>query len=151
MKTFNLKPQAAREQRKWYIIDAAERPLGRVASEVAYVLRGKHKPTFTPHVDSGDHVIVINADRVVLTGRKAEQKFLYRHSGYPGGLKARSYGDLLEKSPEKMMRLAIKGMLPRTSLGRKVFNKLRVYRGEEHRHQAQNPEEWKGRNRTQHG
>lgn len=144
MKTFNMKPQVAQKQRKWYLIDAAERPLGRVASEVARILRGKHKPTFTPHVDTGDHVIVINAGRIVLTGRKAEQKFYVHHSGYPGGLKKRSYGELLATRPEFLVRRAIRGMLPRTVLGRRMLKKLRVYRGAEHPHQAQQPEVWKG-------
>lgn len=144
MKTFNMKPQVAQKQRKWYLIDAAERPLGRVASEVARILRGKHKPTFTPHVDTGDHVIVINAGRIVLTGRKAEQKFYVHHSGYPGGLKKRSYGELLATRPEFLVRRAIRGMLPRTVLGRQMLKKLRVYRGAEHPHQAQQPEVWKG-------
>jgi len=145
MKTFNMKPQVAQKQRKWYLIDAAERPLGRVASEVARILRGKHKPTFTPHVDTGDHVIVINAGRIALTGRKAEQKFYVHHSGYPGGLKQRSYGELLKTRPEFLVRRAIRGMLPRTVLGRQMLKKLRVYRGAEHPHQAQQPEVWKGR------
>jgi large subunit ribosomal protein L13 len=115
-----------------------------VASEVASILRGKHKPTFTPHVDTGDHVIIINAGQVVLTGRKAEQKFYAHHSGYPGGLKRRSYGELLAVRPEFLLRRAVQGMLPRTVLGRMMLKKLRVYRGAEHPHQAQQPEEWKG-------
>ena len=129
-------------ERKWYIIDAAGKPLGRVATQVAKILRGKHKPTFTPHVDTGDHVIVLNAEKVVLTGRKLDQKMYRRHSGYPGGLKETKYRDLMAKSPEKAMMLAVKGMLPHNPLGRKALKKLRVYRGTEHVHQAQKPEVW---------
>ena len=138
--TYMAKPSDIK--RSWFIIDAAGRPLGRVATEVARILRGKHKPEFTPHLDVGDHVIIINAEKVLLTGRKAEQKYYYRHSGYPGGLKKVVYGELLEKKPEKVLYLAVKGMLPHNRLGRAMLKKLRVYRNEQHAHQAQNPQPW---------
>ncbi|MDK2799276.1 MAG: large subunit ribosomal protein [Clostridiales bacterium] len=128
--------------RKWYIIDADSKPLGRVAAQVAKILRGKHKPTYTPHVDSGDHVIVINADKVILTGRKLDQKYYRRHTGYVGGLKEIKYRELLKNNPEKAITLAVKGMVPRNSLGRAAMKKLRVYKGTEHDHQAQKPEVW---------
>jgi len=138
MKTFMAKAEEVK--RKWYVVDADGKPLGRLASEVASILRGKHKPTYTPHVDTGDHVIVINAEKVVLTGRKLDQKVYRHHSGWPGGLKETKYRQLLEKSPEKAIELAVKGMLPHNSLGRAMFRKLKVYRGPEHVHQAQKPE-----------
>lgn len=138
--TFMAKPREV--ERKWYIIDATNKPLGRLASEVASILRGKHKPIFTPHVDTGDYVIVINAEKVVLTGKKLTQKKWYRHSGYPGGLKVTDYRTLLATKPEKAVELAVKGMLPHNSLGRKMFKKLKVYRGDSHPHQAQKPEKW---------
>lgn len=140
MRTYMAKAQEV--ERKWYIIDAANKPLGRVATEVARMLRGKHKPTFTPHVDTGDYVIVINADKVVLTGKKMEQKFNYRHSGYPGGMTATPYSEFLAKKPELAMELAVKGMLPHNRLGRKMLKKLKVYAGAEHKHEAQKPEVW---------
>jgi large subunit ribosomal protein L13 len=140
MRTFMAK--ATDVERKWYVVDAQNRALGRVATEVARLLRGKHKPIFTPHVDSGDFVIVINAGKVLLTGNKAQQKFYYRHSGYPGGLKAISYGELLQKNPRKVMELAVKGMLPHNTLGRAMFKKLKVYPGSQHPHAAQKPEQW---------
>lgn len=140
MRTYMAK--AADVERKWYVVDAQNRALGRVASEVASILKGKHKPVFTPHVDSGDFVIVLNAGKVLLTGNKAQQKFYYRHSGYPGGLKAISYGELLQKNPRKVMELAVKGMLPQTKLGRAMFKKLKVYQGNRHPHAAQMPEKW---------
>ncbi|WP_200774201.1 50S ribosomal protein L13 [Thermosyntropha lipolytica] len=127
-------------ERKWYVIDASGQPLGRLASEVAAILRGKHKPIYTPHVDTGDYVIVINAEKIVLTGDKLNKKMYRHHSGYPGGLKEMSYRDLLQKKPEKAIELAVKGMLPHNRLGRKMFKKLKVYRGSEHPHQAQKPE-----------
>lgn len=127
---------------KWYIIDAAGVPLGRTAAQAATLLRGKHKPTFTPNVDCGDHVIIINCKDAVLTGKKLDQKFYHRHSGYPGGLKSVSYKDLMDKNPEKAMTLAVKGMVPHTKLGRKIMTKLRVYSGAEHNHEAQTPEVW---------
>jgi large subunit ribosomal protein L13 len=135
-------PKAGQIERKWYVLDAAGKPLGRVATEVARILRGKHKPIFTPHVDTGDHVIVINAGKVVLTGNKAAQKFAYRHSGYPGGLKKVSYGTLIANKPERAVMLAVKGMLPHNRLGRAMLKKVRVYAGSEHPHQAQQPEVW---------
>jgi large subunit ribosomal protein L13 len=138
MKTFMAKNQEV--QRKWYVVDASGKPLGRLASEVAKILRGKHKPIYTPHVDTGDHVIVINASKVVLTGDKLNQKMHRRHSGYPGGLKEISYKHLMQKFPERAIELAVKGMLPKNSLGRAMYKKLKVYAGSEHSHQAQKPE-----------
>ncbi|ADG81217.1 50S ribosomal protein L13 [Thermincola potens] len=129
-------------QRKWYVIDAAGKPLGRLASEVARLLRGKHKPIFTPHVDTGDHVIVINAEKVELTGKKRSQKLYVRHTGYPGGLKTMNYETLLRTKPERAVEKAVKGMLPHNRLGRAMLKKLKVYRGSEHPHQAQKPEVW---------
>ena len=128
--------------RKWYIIDAEGKPLGRVATEAARLLRGKHKPTFTPNLDVGDHVIVINCSKVILTGDKINQKVYRHHSGYIGGMKEISAKDMLSKNPEKAMMLAIKGMLPHNSLGRETLKKLRVYAGSEHENQAQKPETW---------
>jgi large subunit ribosomal protein L13 len=138
MKTYMAKAEEIR--RKWYVVDAAGKPLGRLASVVASILRGKHKPIYTPHVDTGDHVIVINAEKVVLTGNKLDQKVYRRHSGWPGGLKETKYRQLLQKSPEKVVELAVKRMLPQNSLGRAMYRKLKVYRGPEHGHQAQKPE-----------
>ena len=138
MKSFVAKP--ANIERKWYVIDADGQTLGRLATQVAMILRGKHKPTFTPHVDCGDHVIVINAGKVVLTGKKLEQKKYYRYSGYVGGLKETSAKDMLEKKPELMVYEAIKGMMPKNSLGREMLTKLRVYKDAEHAHAAQKPE-----------
>lgn len=129
-------------ERKWYIIDAAGQTLGRMASEAASLLRGKHKPEFTPHVDTGDFVIVINADKIVLSGKKMQKKMYYRHSGYPGGLKVTSAQDMLKNKPERMVELAIYGMLPKNRLGDKMKTKLKVYAGSEHPHQAQQPEVW---------
>lgn len=138
MKTFMAKAEEV--QRKWYVVDATGKPLGRLASEVASILRGKNKPTYTPHVDTGDHVIVINAEKIVLTGNKLNNKIYRHHSGWPGGLKEMKYSQLMAKSPERVIELAVKGMLPHNSLGRKMFRKLKVYRGPEHEHQAQKPE-----------
>ena len=129
-------------ERKWYIIDAADKPLGRVATEAAKLLRGKHKPTYTPNIDMGDHVIILNCKDVILTGNKLNQKIYRHHSGYIGGMKEVPAKIMLEKNPEKAMTLAIKGMLPHTSLGRKMAKKLRVYAGSEHENQAQKPEVW---------
>ena len=129
-------------ERKWYIIDATDKPLGRVAAEAAKLLRGKHKPTYTPNLDTGDHVIILNASKVVLTGKKLDQKIYRHHSGYIGGLKEIKAKDLLAKSPEKMMMRAVKGMLPHNSLGRQMLRKLRVYAGSEHENAAQKPEVW---------
>ena len=127
---------------KWYIIDAAGKPIGRVATEAAKLLRGKHKPTFTPHIDVGDHVIILNCKDAILTGHKLDQKYYRHHSGYIGGLKEIPARVMLDKNPEKAMTLAIKGMLPHNSLGRKMAKKLRVYAGAEHENQAQKPEVW---------
>lgn len=123
----------------WYVIDATDVALGRLAAQVATLLRGKHKPTFAPHADCGDFVIVINAEKIHLTGNKAEQKFAYRHSGFPGGLKAVPYGELLAKNPERAIEKAVKGMLPHNRLGAKQINRLKVYAGGDHPHAAQNP------------
>ena len=127
-------------QRKWYVVDAEGMVLGRLASQVAAILRGKNKPTFTPHVDTGDHVIVLNADKVVLTGDKLNQKFYRRHSGYPGGLKETSYKDIMAKKADLAVIEAVRGMLPKNALGRQMIKKLRVYKGAEHDHAAQKPE-----------
>lgn len=128
--------------RKWYILDAAGRALGRTATVAASILRGKHKPEFTPHVDCGDFVIVLNADKAVLTGNKLEQKYYRRHSGYPGGLKETKYRLLMQNKPELAMQLAVKGMLPKNSIGRESLGRLKVYSGAEHKHEAQKPEAW---------
>ena len=129
-------------ERKWYIIDAANKPLGRVAAEAAKLLRGKHKPTYTPNMDAGDHVIIINCEKVILTGNKLNQKMYRHHSGYIGGMKETSAKVMLENKPEKMMTLAVTGMLPHNSLGRQMAKKLRVYAGNEHENIAQKPEIW---------
>ena len=142
MSTFMAKP--AEVERKWYIIDAAGKPLGRVASAAASILRGKIKPTFTPHVDCGDFVIILNADKAVLTGNKLEQKYYRYHTGYVGGLKEIKYKTLMAEKPEKAMTLAVKGMLPHNTLGAKALTRLRVYNGSEHEHAAQNPEVYTG-------
>ncbi len=126
-------------QRDWHLVDASGKVLGRLASEIAQILRGKHKPIYSPHLDTGDHVIVINAKKVVLTGKKPQNKIYYRHSGYPGGLKAISYEHLAAQDPERILRMAVKGMLPHNALGRQIFRKLRVYSGAEHPHSAQKP------------
>ncbi|MGB9812697.1 MAG: 50S ribosomal protein L13 [Thermovenabulum sp.] len=139
MKTFMAKKDEIK--REWYIIDATDKPLGRLAAQVAKILKGKHKPIYTPHVDTGDHVIVVNAEKVILTGKKLDKKIYYRHSLYPGGLKAETYRSFLKRAPEKAIYKAIWGMLPHNSLGRKMIKKLRVYRGPEHPHQAQQPKE----------
>lgn len=138
MKTYTAKPEEV--ERKWFVIDAQGRVLGRLASYVASRLRGKHKPTYTPHVDTGDHIIVVNADKVVLTGRKWDAKMYYRHSGYVGGLKSTSAKRLFEKRPPDLVFHAVRGMLPKNSLGRKMLKKLKVYVGPEHPHVAQQPE-----------
>ncbi|HOJ09475.1 MAG TPA: 50S ribosomal protein L13 [Clostridiales bacterium] len=138
MKTYMAKP--AEVKRSWYVVDAEGKPLGRLASEVAKILRGKNKPEYTPHVDVGDYVIIINADKVVLTGKKLDQKYYRRHSGFPGGMKETLYRNLIESNPEKAIEVAVKGMLPKNSLGRAMSRKLKVYRGSEHNHQAQKPE-----------
>ncbi|HZW83445.1 MAG TPA: 50S ribosomal protein L13 [Candidatus Deferrimicrobium sp.] len=142
MSTYMATPQNI--ERKWYILDATDKPLGRLATEAARLLRGKHKPVYTPNVDSGDHVIILNADKIILTGNKLEQKYHYSHSGYPGGLKATSYKNLLENNPERAIEYAVRGMIPHNKLGRQAFKKLKVYQGSEHPHQAQKPEVWQG-------
>ena len=138
MSTFIQKP--AEVERKWYVVDAEGQTLGRLASQVASILRGKHKPTYTPHVDTGDHVIIINASKIELTGKKLTDKIYYRHSMHPGGLKTRTALEMRTNYPEKMLEQAIKGMLPKGSLGRQMGKKLNVYAGAEHPHQAQKPE-----------
>ncbi|MEA4963217.1 50S ribosomal protein L13 [bioreactor metagenome] len=138
MKSFMAKAEDV--QRKWYVVDAEGKVLGRLASEVAKILRGKHKPIYTPHVDTGDFVIIINAEKVVLTGNKLDQKMYRKHSLYPGGLKETPYRKIMANTPERAIEAAVKGMLPHNSLGRKMFSKLKVYKGSEHEHQAQKPE-----------
>ncbi|KWX02677.1 50S ribosomal protein L13 [Carbonactinospora thermoautotrophica] len=137
MRTYSPKPGDV--ERQWYVIDAADVVLGRLASQAAILLRGKHKPVYAPHVDTGDFVIIVNADKVALTGNKREQKMAYRHSGYPGGLRSVPYRELLEKNPQRAIEKAVKGMLPKNSLGRQMLKKLKVYAGPEHPHQAQKP------------
>ena len=132
-------PKADDITRQWFVVDASDKVLGRLASEIAQVLRGKRKPSFTPHADVGDHVIVINADKVRVTGNKAEAKMYYRHTGYPGGIRTTSYSAMMEKHPERILQKAVWGMLPHNKLGRSIYKKLRVYAGPEHRHQAQLP------------
>lgn len=137
VRTYSPKP--GDHEKQWYVIDATDVVLGRLATSVATLLRGKHKPIFAPHADQGDFVIVINADKVALTGNKLDQKFAYRHSGFPGGLKSMSYRELLDKFPERAIEKAVRGMLPHNSLGRAQMRKLKVYRGSEHPHDAQKP------------
>ena len=138
MKTFMASP--ATINRKWYVVDAANMTLGRLASEVAKVLRGKNKPIFTPHMDTGDFVIIVNAEKVKVTGRKLDQKIYYHHSGYVGGLKETTLREMMAKKPERVVELAVKGMLPKGPLGRQMYKKLHVYVGPEHQHAAQKPE-----------
>jgi large subunit ribosomal protein L13 len=138
MKTWNAKPGEV--ERRWYVVDAEGRTLGRLATEIADTLRGKHKPQYTPHVDTGDFVVVVNADKVAVTGKKLDDKIYYRHSGYPGGLKQRTLREQLDRRPTEVIRRAVKGMLPRNRLGRAQLRKLRIYAGAEHPHEAQKPE-----------
>jgi large subunit ribosomal protein L13 len=138
MKTYVAKPEDF--SRGWYVVDAADQVLGRLATQVAMRLRGKHKPVFTPHLDTGDFIVVINADKVKLTGRKLDQKMYWRHSGYPGGIKGTTARRLLDEKPEEVIRKAVRGMLPKNRLGRKLLKKLKVYAGPEHPHTAQRPE-----------
>ncbi len=138
MKTFMA--STANVDRKWYVVDAADQTLGRLASEVAKVLRGKNKPIFTPHIDTGDNVIVINADKIKVTGKKLDQKVYYHHSDYVGGMKETTLKEMLNKKPEQVIELAVKGMLPKGPLGREMFKKLHVYAGPDHKHEAQKPE-----------
>ncbi len=140
MGTYQMKTEEARAQSEWYVVDAEGKVLGRLATEVAKVLRGKHKPSFTPHIDMGDFVVVVNARGVRLTGKKLEDKVYYRHSGYPGGIRSTTAGKMLADKPESLVQLAVKGMLPKSRLGRKVLNKLKVYAGPDHPHEAQKPQ-----------
>ena len=137
MKTFVAKEKEV--EKKWYLIDAGDKVLGRLATEIANILRGKHKSIFTPHMDAGDHVVVVNADKVILTGNKLDKKIYYRHSGYIGGLRQATAKEMLQKRPENLIKYAVRGMLPKTSLGRRQLMKLKVYAGPDHPHQAQNP------------
>lgn len=138
MKTFVAKP--AEVERKWFVIDAEGQTLGRLASQVAHILRGKHKPIYTPHVDTGDYVIIINAEKIGVTGKKREQKMYRWHTGWPGGLKERTFNEMMDKQPQKIVYEAVRGMLPHNSLGRQMIRKLRVVVGPEHNHSAQQPE-----------
>jgi len=143
MKSYMARPREV--ERNWYLIDAEGQTLGRLATEIARLLRGKNKPRYTPHVDTGDFVVVVNAEKVVVTGRKAEQKVYYRHTGYPGGLKETSYEVMLERKPTEILRRAVRGMMPRTRLGRRQLRKLKIYAGPEHPHEAQSPEPYEVR------
>ncbi len=137
MKTFSAKPESV--ERGWFVVDATDKVLGRLASEIALRLRGKHKPEYTPHVDTGDYIVVINAEKVHVTGRKANNKMYHRHTGYPGGLKSETFDKLVSKAPERVIETAVKGMLPKGPLGRSMYRKLKVYAGPEHQHAAQQP------------
>ena len=143
MKSYMARPLSV--ERKWHLVDAEGRTLGRLATEIATILRGKNKPQYTPHVDTGDFVVVVNADRIVVTGKKAEQKMYRRHSQRPGGLKEVSYEQMLERKPEEILRKAVRGMMPKTRLGRQQFRKLKLYAGPEHPHEAQNPQPYEVR------
>ena len=138
MSTFMAKKEEV--QRDWYVIDASGKPLGRLATKIAMILRGKHKPIYTPHVDTGDYVIVVNADKVILTGKKMDDKMYYHHTGYPGGIKTQNFRTLINKNPEKVVYKAVWGMLPHNALGRKMIKKLKIYAGEKHPHEAQKPQ-----------
>ena len=140
MKTYNAKEQEI--TKKWYLVDASDKIVGRMATQIAMRLRGKHKPIFTPHADTGDFVVVVNAEKVALTGKKWDKKIYYRHTGYMGGLKEITAGKLLEKKPEEILRLAVKRMLPKNSLGRRQLKKLKIYAGANHPHEAQQLENW---------
>ena len=137
MRTFTAKKETI--EREWFVVDATDQTLGRLAARIAPILKGKHKPTYTPHLDCGDFVIVVNADKVRVTGRKLDQKFYYRHSGYPGGISSISLRDQLAKFPERVIQAAVKGMLPKNRLGRQMMKKIKVYAGDNHPHQAQQP------------
>jgi large subunit ribosomal protein L13 len=139
MKTFSAKPDAV--QRGWYVVDASGKVLGRLASEIARRLRGKHKPEFTPHVDTGDYIVVVNADKLRVTGRKAQNKIYHRHSGYPGGVFSESFAKLQARQPERVLKLAVKGMLPKGPLGYAMLKKMKVYKGASHPHSAQQPKQ----------
>ncbi|MEZ0153504.1 MAG: 50S ribosomal protein L13 [Candidatus Reddybacter sp.] len=138
MKTFSAKPETV--QHDWYVVDAADKTLGRLASEIATRLRGKHKPEYTPHVDTGDYIVVVNAEKVRVTGKKATDKMYYHHTGFPGGIKSISFEKLIDKAPERALEKAIKGMLPKGPLGRAMYGKLKVYAGDAHPHAAQQPQ-----------
>ena len=138
MKTYMANPDKI--ERKWYVVDATEKTLGRLTSEIAKVLRGKNKPVYTPHIDTGDYVIVVNAEKIAVTGKKLDQKIYYNHSDYVGGMKETTLREMMDKKPEKVIELAVKGMLPKGPLGRSMIKKLHVYAGPEHDHQAQKPE-----------
>ncbi|NOZ54812.1 MAG: 50S ribosomal protein L13 [Gammaproteobacteria bacterium] len=137
MKTFSAKP--AEVKRDWYVMDAEDKTLGRMATEIARRLRGKHKPEYTPHVDTGDYIVVVNAGKVKVTGKKVSDKMYYRHTGYPGGIRSMSFGKMRDTAPERLVEIAVKGMLPKNRLGRAMIKKLKVYAGSEHRHSAQQP------------
>jgi len=139
MKTFSAKPQEVAHQ--WYVVDAADQTLGRLASEIARRLRGKHKAIYTPHVDTGDYIVVVNADKIAVTGDKRQQKMYYRHTGYIGNMRRASFEQMIEKKPEEVLRLAVKGMLPRNPLGRAMLKKLKIYAAAEHPHAAQQPQD----------
>ncbi|MFL0810815.1 MAG: 50S ribosomal protein L13 [Agarilytica sp.] len=139
MKTISAKPETVK--RDWYIIDAEGKTLGRMAAEIAHRLRGKHKPEYTPHVDTGDYIVVVNAEKVRVTGNKASNKMYHRHTGYPGGLKSMTFEKLIDRAPERVIQSAVKGMLPKGPLGRAMFKKMKVYAGEAHPHSAQQPQE----------
>ncbi|MAY36901.1 50S ribosomal protein L13 [Litorivivens sp.] len=141
MKTYSANPDAVK--RDWYVVDAEGKTLGRLASEIAHRLRGKHKAEYTPHVDTGDYIVVVNCEKVAVTGKKATDKMYHHHTGYPGGLKSFSFEKLIERAPERVLQRAVKGMLPRNPLGRAMFKKLKVYAGEAHPHAAQQPQELK--------
>ena len=147
VRTFS--PKAADIQRQWHVIDASDVVLGRLASRTAVLLRGKHKPVFAPHVDTGDFVVIVNAAKVALSGNKLRDKMAYKHSGYPGGLRSMSYAELMAKSPERAVEKAVRGMLPKNSLGRKTLTKLKVYAGPDHPHQAQQPQPYEIRQISQ--
>ena len=143
MKSYMARPHEV--ERRWYLVDAQGKTLGRLATEIARLLRGKNKPQYTPHVDTGDFVVVVNAEKVVVTGKKAEQKVYYRHTGYPGGLKETSYEVMMERKPTEILRKAVRGMMPRTRLGRQQLRKLKIYTGPEHPHEAQDPQPYEAR------
>jgi large subunit ribosomal protein L13 len=138
MRTYTATPSTIKHE--WFVIDATNLVLGRLAAEVAHRLRGKHKPEFTPSIDTGDFIIVVNADKIRVTGRKSEEKMYYRHSGYPGGIRAERFSQLMKRAPTRAIEIAVKGMLPKGPLGRQMFRKLKVYAGAEHQHQAQQPQ-----------
>ncbi|KJS08018.1 MAG: 50S ribosomal protein L13 [Gammaproteobacteria bacterium BRH_c0] len=139
MKTFSAKPETV--TRDWFVVDAADKVLGRLAADIASKLRGKHKPEFTPHVDTGDYIVVVNVEKIRVTGNKAKDKLYHRHTGYPGGIKTLSFEKLMDRAPERALETAVKGMLPRGPLGRAMFKKLKIYAGDQHPHAAQQPQE----------